>query len=75
LFFYSLLFLSALLTVHFFSSGEELFMRASTGGNLQSAIRNPQSAIGLRAKPAPSSLRPLREILLFLLFLYPLNPC
>jgi hypothetical protein len=77
-----LLFLSALLTVHFFSSGEEFFMRASTGGNLQSAIRNPQSAIrnpqsaiGLRAKPAPSSLRPLREIPLFLLFLYPLNPC
>jgi len=36
---------SVLLTVHFFSSGEEFFMRASTGGNLQSAIRNPQSAI------------------------------
>jgi hypothetical protein len=51
---------SALLTVHFFSSGEEFFMRASTGGNLQSAIRNPQSAIGLRAKPAPSALRALR---------------
>jgi len=35
---FSFPFFSALLTVHFFSSGEEFFMRASTGGNLQSAM-------------------------------------